>query len=651
MLPSLALLAIPVIAVASLVLTLRMRARLTRAEQRLDTLQTWLADRADLEPSAEAPPAALPAPADTSAEEKTGTDEPVRPVAEPVPHPPAPTPPPVKAKASLEERFGTQWAVWAGGIALALGGFFLVRYSIEQGWFGPAQRVLLAGLVALALIGAGEWTRRREIKTGIVGLAKAHIPSVLTAAGTAIAYADVYAAYALYGFIGPAVAFVLLGIVALLTLTAALLHGPALAGLGLIGAFATPLIVATEAPNYWALYLYLAFVTAAAFALARAKLWRWLAIAAIAASVAWMLPAIGDLAALTPQAFYLAACFTLAALFIVSGLLFGPDAAPGEIDAVSSAALAAYLAASTLLVLATGHDTLALTLFVILVASTVAIAWRSDAAIAAVPAAALFVALIFWQWSIDFDVAALGLPNGPVPDSLWKPEHYLFGAPLVLGAALALLFGAAGFLAQARANRSLVAILWSAAAVCAPLAILIALYWRIAGFDRSIPFAAAAVLLAGAFALATEALSKRSERTTGEGPVAILRHRRNRFARARLESCARERLAHHSARPDGSRHCLDRRETAVARATLARRRGRHRRDRPHRLGSAHRRRRDRRPARLQLAALRLRRPGGVVLRCRADAAARGRRCAGPCGRCRLDPLCRAPRRVRRSGTR
>src|SRR5262245_46065565 len=274
MLPSLvlAVLAIPVIAVASLVLTLRMRTRLKLIEQRLDTLQRWLAGRPDLEPSAEAPPAALPAPASTFAEEKPGTDEPVGSVAEPVPQPAAPAPPPVKAKASLEERFGTQWAVWAGGIALALGGFFLVRYSIEQGWFGPAQRVLLAGLVALALIGAGEWTRRREIKTGIVGLAKAHIPSVLTAAGTAIAYADVYAAYALYGFIGPAVAFVLLAIVALLTLAAALLHGPALAGLGLIGAFATPLIVATETPNYWALYLYLAVVTAAAFVLARAKL-------------------------------------------------------------------------------------------------------------------------------------------------------------------------------------------------------------------------------------------------------------------------------------------------------------------------------------------------------------------------------------------
>ncbi|MBC8012786.1 MAG: DUF2339 domain-containing protein [Methyloceanibacter sp.] len=200
---------------------------------------------------------------------------------------------------------------------------------------------------------------------------------MLTAAGTAIAYADVYAAYALYGFIGPAVAFALLGIVALFTLAAALLHGPALAGLGLIGAFVTPLIVSTEAPSYWALYLYLAVVTAASFGLARARLWRWLAVTAVVASVAWALPGIGDLQALTPHAFHIAAGFTLAALLIVSGLLFGPDGAKGEIDFVSSGALAAYLFASMLLVLATGHDSLALTLFVVLVAASTAIAWRT----------------------------------------------------------------------------------------------------------------------------------------------------------------------------------------------------------------------------------------------------------------------------------
>jgi uncharacterized membrane protein len=98
----------------------------------------------------------------------------------------------------------------------------------------------------------------------------ADIPSILTAAGTVVAYATVYAAYALYEFLPPGVAFILLGIVALLTLAAALLHGPALAGLGVVGAFGTPLLVASDKPDYWALYIYIAIVTAAAFALARA---------------------------------------------------------------------------------------------------------------------------------------------------------------------------------------------------------------------------------------------------------------------------------------------------------------------------------------------------------------------------------------------
>jgi len=506
-------LAIPVLAVVSIVMTMNTRQRLNRLEGRLARLEGWLAERAGDLPS----PALEASPAPT--EQVPAEEAPSPP--EPVAAPPSAAPPPTKPKISLEERFGTQWVVWAGGIALALGGFFLVRQAIEQGWFGPRVQVLLGAALALALIAAGAWTRRHEVLTGVTGLPKAHIPSVLTAAGTAIAYADAYAAYAVYGLIGPAVAFVLLGAVALFTLAAALLHGPALAGLGVVGAFITPLIVSTEEPSYWALYLYLAVVTAAAFALARAKLWRWLAVTAVAASTLWALPGIGELAALTPHAFHIAAGFTLAALLIVSGLLFGPDTEPGEIDLVSSGALGASLFVSMVLVLATGHDTLALTLFVILVAATIAIAWRSDAALAAVPAAAVLVALVFWHWSIDFDVAALGLPNGPVPDSLWQPEHYLFGAPLMLGGAFALLFAAAGFLAQGRATRPLVAMLWSASAVFAPLAILIALYYRIAGFERSLPFAAAAVVLAGAFALASETLSKRDDRPGSDAACAI----------------------------------------------------------------------------------------------------------------------------------
>ena len=162
----------------------------------------------------------------------------------------APPPPLPPAEAGFEERIGTRWVVWIGGLTLALGGFFLVRYSIEAGLLGPNVRVALGGLFALALLGAGEWTRRKESISDIVALPIANIPAILTAAGTAVAFATVYAAYALYGFLAPATAFILLGMVALGTLAAALLHGPALAGLGVAAGFVTPLLVSSEKPDY-----------------------------------------------------------------------------------------------------------------------------------------------------------------------------------------------------------------------------------------------------------------------------------------------------------------------------------------------------------------------------------------------------------------
>ena len=640
--------AFPVLAIVSFVMTLGNRERLKRLEFHLARIEAKLAGLAGEAPAtAPVPPAPAPW-------EPLPAEEPEAKAEEKAPPPPEPetpvTPPiapkPARPKASLEERFGTQWVVWAGGIALALGGFFLVRQAIEQGWFGPGARVLLGAIVALVLIGAGEWTRRREIKTGLAGLPKAHIPSVLTAAGTAIAYADVYAAYALYHFIGPGPAFILLGVVALGTLAVALLHGPALAGLGLIGAFVTPLIVSTETPNYLALYLYLAVVTAAAFALARARLWRWLAIAAVVASVLWTLPGIGELDSLPEHVFHVAIGFVLSSLLIVSGFLFGPPSERGEIDLVSSGALGAYLFAAMLLVLATGHDSLALLLFCVLVVGTLAIAWRTDSAALAVPIAAIFVAAIFWHWSIDFDVAMLGLPNGPVPDSLWKPEHYLFGTPLTLGASFAALFLVSGFLAQGPEERRRISVLWAASAVFAPIAILIALYYRIAGFDRSIPFAGAAVLLAGAFALATEILTKREREGGQRHGERNLRHRRHRLARACVEPRPREGLAHRGSCPDGARHCLGSRKAAVTRISLARGGSDACRAGAHLLGSANRRRRGRRAADLQLAALWLRHPRRVFLARRPSPQAPRRRSACPHRRCGSHPLHRSPRRGR-----
>jgi uncharacterized membrane protein len=523
------LLAFPIIPVVALVKSIGLGERLLRAEARLAAIERAISapapsamssSPAAAERSAQTPSPAIEEPL-PDARAGPSLNETPQPIPSGAPSPAA-APSPLRssdATASrpamgLEERLGTQWAVWVGGFALALGGIFFVRYSIEQGLLGPRVRVALAALFAGLLIAAGEWARRTERLAGIPGLPSANIPSILTAAGTSVAYADIYAAHALYGFLAPGMSFILLGIVALATLAAAFLHGPALAGLGLIGAFVTPLLVVSERPDYWSLYVYLAVVTGSAFVLARLRIWRWLAITAIALGVVWTSAGIGGagIDALGAHIFHVVTGFTLAAVLIVAGLLFGPDAQSGRIDPVSSAALSAYLFAAAGLVLVSRHDPAAFGAFVALIAAMVAIAWRSDAAAGALTAAAPLAVLVIVRWALDFDLVHLVAPSGPVAGAVPEPERAEYGWHLALGVGFAALFGATGYCAQGRSQQPIVPILWSASAVFTPIAVLAALYYRIAGFAVSIPFSGIALALAALFAVATEALGRRTPR-------------------------------------------------------------------------------------------------------------------------------------------
>ncbi|AXK83416.1 DUF2339 domain-containing protein [Pseudolabrys taiwanensis] len=500
-------LAFPVIAIVALVMTLNAREEVRALQRRVAALEA-------AGPAAAAPATATPVEPVVVAEPAPAIEE-VRPEPPAAPQP-APAPPvvaPARATATLEERFGTQWVVWVGGIALALGGIFLVRYSIEEGLLGPGVRIFLAALFAAALIAAGEWTRRHEAARNISAIPSRHIPSILTAAGTVAAYATVYAAFALYNFLSPAAAFILLGIVALATLAAALLHGPALAGLGLAGAFLTPALVASDEPSYWALYLYLTVVTAAAFALARMRLWRWLAITAVVLGFLWTLVGIDypEVEALGAHLFFAVAGFALAAVLIVSGLSLGPAAATDEIDPISSGAIGAYLLAAALLVLGSSHAPSALVVFTLLTATTIAITWRAPAALYALPGAAIVTIVVMLHWAAPALLESLVLPGGVTAGAVPEPATGS-GRHLALGALFAIMFGASGFAAQDRSKSTRAALFWSVSAVITPIAILIALYLRIAEFDRSIPFAGGALLLAALFGYATDLLSKRAPR-------------------------------------------------------------------------------------------------------------------------------------------
>lgn len=175
---------------------------------------------------------------------------------------------------------------------MALGALLLVRFSIEQGWFGPGARVSLGLVLALGLVAAGEILRRRA-KAATASDASAEaasplsIPAVLTAAGTVAAFGSVYSAHALYGFIGPTFAFLALGAIGLLSILAAALHGPTLGAVGLLAALAAPLLVSSNAPNPWPVVIYVAVITACTYWLARLRYWLWLALAAAAGAFVW----------------------------------------------------------------------------------------------------------------------------------------------------------------------------------------------------------------------------------------------------------------------------------------------------------------------------------------------------------------------------
>ena len=195
------------------------------------------------------------------------------------------------------------------------------------------------------------------------------------------------------------------------------------------------------------------------------------------------------------------------------------------------------------------------------------------------------VALMFLHYSVNISLEHLVLPSGPTAGAIPDPQTVFYGTHLTLGAGLAALFGAAGFLAQGRSTRATVPMLWAASAVFVPLAILIALYYRIYKFEQSMPFAGIALLLAALFAIATEMLSRREPRPGSAAAAAIFATGAVAGAGARAHHGAGERLAYRRARADGAGHRLGRRQAPAAGAARPGRRAGRRRAGAHRLGA------------------------------------------------------------------
>ncbi|MFG1392945.1 DUF2339 domain-containing protein [Xanthobacter agilis] len=516
------ILAFPVMAVVALILTLRQRARLHALEARMATLEAALAGAPA---AARAAPHAAPhaafarADAEDLEEQAPSPGSSSRPALDPRGRAPR-RPLAVLGRlgrlrahlGGLEEKIGARWTVWVGGLALALGGVFLVRFAVEQNLIGPAGRIGLGLALAAALLAAGEALRRLDRRQGLPEHAPAgmpQVPGLLTAVGTMTAFGSLYAAYDTYHLITPPLAFALLGLTAIGTLLAALLHGPALAALGFAGAAVTPRLISTDTPDAWGVALLIMVVGAAALAVARIRLWRWFALLAVAGMAGWgFILLVFTIPQAVPAAGALAlALLALTATLLTPGHLLGPPGGDRP-DPMSTYGAALALAVAALAASEGQAAPMPLAVFLVAVFGALLLAWRAEAATFAALAAAVAAPVILAAWVFPPDADSALAPAGPVAGIVPEPARLSVGPFALYGFGMALVLATVGLAGARRAQRGLAGLGWAATAATGPLLLLIVAYGRLTALDRSLPFAALALALAALFTAAAEWLSR-----------------------------------------------------------------------------------------------------------------------------------------------
>ena len=174
----------------------------------------------------------------------------------------------------VESKLASRWMVWVGGVSLALGGIFLVKFGVEHTVLGPLGRVFCGCLLGGSLLILSERLRYLAGKDRILG--PDYVPAALSGGGVIALYASLLTAFTYYHLLPAPLAFLLLALVCLTAMGLALLQGPLLAVLGLLGGYLVPALVSTGSGFLPGLLGYVALVSAASLLLQFHVQRRWL---------------------------------------------------------------------------------------------------------------------------------------------------------------------------------------------------------------------------------------------------------------------------------------------------------------------------------------------------------------------------------------
>ncbi len=394
---------------------------------------------------------------------------------------------------NFEELFGRQLPIWAGGITLAIAGFFLVMYAIDLGLLSPTVRVLLGFAFGAALLGGAFVAERLHAR-----IRDPRVPQALAGAGIATLYACFYLAGTGYGLIGAGAAFVGLALVTGAAIWLSFRFGLPCAVIGLLGGFAAPVMVTSDHANLPVLSVYLALVSAGLTLTGNRQERPWLGMAALGGALIW---GMGLLVAqdLRPQdEFFVGAYLVAIGVVLPAVMVQGPwrrwlRAGAGAVAAVQMAALVAN----------GGFSLLAWGLYGLLGAALAVLGWkRTDLRDASAFAAAVaLVMLLAWsdpsRGHFALVVGGMALISAGVPLALvWRNAAKASDVVQLAGAAFGVAFAAVWHFGDLSNGHQLLLAL-----ACAGLAVLPAIgAWRVgAGQWRGwlLETSAAATLLVG----------------------------------------------------------------------------------------------------------------------------------------------------------
>lgn len=270
-----------------------------------------------------------------------------------------------------EERASQDWfgklAVWVGGVALLMAGFYMVKYSIDSGWLTPAVRLWMTTIFG-ALLCVGGFVIGQKSGSG----GNQRIGQALTGAGVACLYFAVYAAVNLYGFVASGVGFAGMVAVTALAVALSLRQGAPIALMGFIGGFLTPMLMGDSHQDTMSLFIYLFVLFGAAQFLCVKRGWWGLFLGTLIGAYVWTASLLCSHAwgyGVSPEGallFILGICALNAGLSLLFDPKVGEGRGPVLLGCIRVLAWGGGLLQTLILVWVGGFETVDMALFAVL---------------------------------------------------------------------------------------------------------------------------------------------------------------------------------------------------------------------------------------------------------------------------------------------